>query len=155
MAHITHTVSKFQQATMGSLLKYYREKIYKQRSIIDQLKKERAELVALRRCGWRERALPIHSTDCSVLMSSFIKRTNICATNSNIPATATQGTPTGPQNDKGSIIMGDSDPSFPPSLLTNCQQTLVLEPTKDEHPHSPRPVDIPPRSPGTRPFTFG
>jgi len=42
---------KFQQATMGSLLKYYREKIYKQRSIIEQLKQERAELTALRRCG--------------------------------------------------------------------------------------------------------
>ncbi|KAF9791225.1 hypothetical protein BJ322DRAFT_1203138 [Thelephora terrestris] len=40
---------KFQQATMGSLLKYYREKIYKQRSTIEQLKKERAELVSLRR----------------------------------------------------------------------------------------------------------
>ena len=46
------TVSvQFQQATMGALIKYYREKIHKQRSIIEQCKKERAELVALRRCG--------------------------------------------------------------------------------------------------------
>ena len=42
--------SQFQQATMGSLIKYYREKIHKQRSIIEQCKKERAELIALRRC---------------------------------------------------------------------------------------------------------
>ena len=42
---------QFQQATMGSLLKYYREKIHRQRSIIEQFKKERAELIALRRCG--------------------------------------------------------------------------------------------------------
>ena len=42
---------QFQQATMGSLLKYYREKIHKQRTIIEQFKKERAELIALRRCG--------------------------------------------------------------------------------------------------------
>ena len=42
---------QFQQATMGSLLKYYREKIYRQRSVIEQFKKERAELIALRRCG--------------------------------------------------------------------------------------------------------
>ncbi|KAF9646385.1 hypothetical protein BDM02DRAFT_3026715 [Thelephora ganbajun] len=39
---------KFQQATTGSLLKYYREKIHKQRSIIEQFKKERAELISLR-----------------------------------------------------------------------------------------------------------
>ena len=36
---------------MGSLLKHYREKIHKQRSIIEQLKKEQAELTALRGCG--------------------------------------------------------------------------------------------------------
>lgn len=42
---------QFQQATMGSLLKYYREKLHKQRSIIEHFKKERAELVALRGCG--------------------------------------------------------------------------------------------------------
>lgn len=36
---------------MGSLLKYYRGKIHKQRSVIEQFKKERAELIALRRCG--------------------------------------------------------------------------------------------------------
>lgn len=42
---------QFQQATMGSLIKYYREKIHKQRSIIEQCKKERAELIALRRYG--------------------------------------------------------------------------------------------------------
>ena len=40
---------QFQQATMGSLLKYYREKIHKQRSVIEHFKKERAELTALRR----------------------------------------------------------------------------------------------------------
>jgi len=44
-------VVQFQQATMGSLIKYYQEKIRKQRSIIEQCKKERAELIALRRCG--------------------------------------------------------------------------------------------------------
>ena len=42
---------QFQQATMGSLLKYYREKLHKQRSVIEHFKKERAELIALRRCG--------------------------------------------------------------------------------------------------------
>ena len=42
---------QFQQATMGSLIKYYREKIHKQRSIIEQCKKERAELISLRRYG--------------------------------------------------------------------------------------------------------
>lgn len=50
-AHVIYCVFQFQQATMGSLLKYYREKIHKQRSIIEQFKKERAELIALRRCG--------------------------------------------------------------------------------------------------------
>ena len=43
---------QFQQATMGSLLKHYREKIYRQRSIIEQFKKERAELITLRRYGY-------------------------------------------------------------------------------------------------------
>jgi len=42
---------QFQQATMGSLLKYYREKIQRQRSVIENFKKERVELIALRRCG--------------------------------------------------------------------------------------------------------
>ena len=44
------TSVQFQQATMGSLLKHYREKTQRQRSIIEHFKKERAELIALRRC---------------------------------------------------------------------------------------------------------
>jgi len=35
---------------MGLLTKYYREKIQKQYSIIEQCKKEQAELITLHRC---------------------------------------------------------------------------------------------------------
>ena len=102
-------VLQFQQATMGSLLKYYREKINKQRSIIEQLKKDRAELTVLRRCGRGGHILPPHSTDCSVSMSSFNRRMNICAANLNIPTIATLGTQPGLQNGRGSAITGESD----------------------------------------------
>lgn len=107
---------QFQQATMGSLLKYYREKIYKQRSIIEQFKKERAELVALRRCGWRGHTPQTHSTDCSVSTSSYNRRTNICAANLNTLAIATLGIPAGPRNDRGSIIMGGLGPTTFPQV---------------------------------------
>jgi hypothetical protein len=56
------------------------------------------------------------------------------------------GDQAGPQNGKGSIIMGELASGFPPSLQTCYQQEFILEPTKDEHSRSSGPVDVSPRS---------
>lgn len=104
---------------MGSLLKYYREKIQKQRSVIEQLKKNRAELTALRRCGLRVHTLPFHSTIHLVSMNSFSKKTNICAANLNILVIATLGIQPGLQNDKDTVIMGEPDPRVLLNLQTS------------------------------------